>query len=1269
VSEPIQVSGINFATSISVTGGQYSINGGAFTSSSGMVGPGDSVRVQVAASANFNTVSSATLTIGGVSSVFQAVTAPSATFTTPSQIDGGLHHTVVLKSDGSVWAWGADTAGQFNAVPTDTGLYGVKAVAAGLSASFALRPDGAVWAWGDNVDGQLGDGSNGHKDPRLIPGLSGVVAIAAGGYHTLGLKDDGTLWGWGANDHGALGNNTTSKSAVPVQASVPPGVMAIATGLEHSLALVSDETGITGTVWAWGWNAFGQLGDGTNDDKLKPTQVPGLTGVIAIAAGAYHSLALKADGTIWAWGYNVNGELGNNGSANALIPVQVVDAGGLGFNAKVANSQLAAIKIAAGSNHSFALKSDGTVWAWGSNLHGQLGDGSTTNRAVPVAVVGLDGVAGVVGGGAAHSTAVMADGTLRVWGWNAFQTLGDGTNTDRLVPEEVVGPEGNFFALPKTASTPDPFHFVSRFGAALNAPVVSSEVTVSGTSAPSSVAIASVPPGAQYSVNGGAYTAAPATVNLGDVLTIRMNASSSYAATSTATLAISGVTGSYSVVTQRDPAAQVVAQGIAAGYHHTLVMRSDGMVWGFGYNGYGQLANGTTLSRSAPQFLSHLTNVVQIAAGHFHTLALKADGTLVASGWNGAGQLGDGSANASRLLPVPVVGSGGLGLLSNIVAIAAGHAHSLAVDKSGNVWAWGLNSDGQLGNGTVTPSYTPVRVTGLSKVVAVAAGNNHSVALTSDGTLWSWGNNDYGQLGTGTVSGRRVPVQIALGQVAKIAAGYAYTLALRNDGSVWAWGQNTFGQLGLGDNIGVSLPALVPGLEARVTAIAAGQFHSLAVKAGQLYAWGKNSNGQIGDGTSNNPIRPLAVSALGGTNIVSVAGGGAYSAALSDAGVLYSFGDNTFGQVGNRSGNYSPQRARMNILRGDVDISDFTVAAYSALALQSTAGSNAVNLDKLGPMVFSTTQPLKTPSAQQTVQFVNDSLESNIPNVVFAAAGPFSVVSHNCPGIVPPQGNCQVKLTFTPIQPGAQTGELQAKWIDSGSQMLLAFPLQGTGAPLATTATVAANVIATTVGANVTLTATIFGGSNPSGMVQFKVNGVNIGAPVTVTAGQAQLTINSLVVGSQTITAVYSGDSNNAGSTAPGLTETVSPAVTSVGVASSAGSPRFGQSVTLTATISGGVNPTGTVQFKDGGINLGVPVAVVGGTAVLSTTALIVGSHSIAATYAGDANNLGSTSAPLTQVVNANGGGGPAVPTMPEWAVLLLGSLLIFIARRGLIRS
>ena len=261
----------------------------------------------------------------------------------------------------------------------------LRTIACSIIALFCLcqsaRAQGTVWAWGFNQNGQLGNGTYtttspyGIDTPGTISGLTGVTAIAGGYLYSLALKSDGTVWAWGWNPYGELGNGTYTDSNTPVQVSGFTGVTAIAGGFEHALALKSD-----GTVWAWGLQSLGELGNGTFGSPFgftgsnTPVQVLGpggagyLTGVTAIAAVGFHSLALKNDGTVWAWGHNQYGELGNGTYTNNDTPVQVLGPGGVGFLTGVT-------ALGGGQYHSLALKSDGTVWAWGQNTSGELGNG------------------------------------------------------------------------------------------------------------------------------------------------------------------------------------------------------------------------------------------------------------------------------------------------------------------------------------------------------------------------------------------------------------------------------------------------------------------------------------------------------------------------------------------------------------------------------------------------------------------------------------------------------------------------------------------------------------------------------------------------------------------------------------------------------------------------------------------------------------------------------------------------------------------------------
>jgi alpha-tubulin suppressor-like RCC1 family protein len=347
------------------------------------------------------------------------------------QAKAGASHTLLLREDGTVWAWGANGSGQLGDGTTShrqeprrvAGLSAVKAVVASGEHSLALRgSDGSVWAWGQNDSGQLGDGSTVN---RLLPvqvlGLEGVVALASGSDHVLALTSGRTVLAWGRNHEGQLGDGSTLPSSTPRLVSGLDDVVAVAAGGNHSLALLAD-----GTVWAWGSNTHGQLGDGSKRHPKAPVQVAGLTQVVAVAAGDSHSLALLADGTVWAWGSNTHGQLGDGSTVAHARPARVARLTGV-------------VALATGSHHTIALDQRGSVWTWGYNGSGQLGDGSTDTRDLPLRLSGLTGGASVDASGH-HTVVVGTDGSVWTWGANAQGQLGDSSDAQSHTPVLVVRP-------------------------------------------------------------------------------------------------------------------------------------------------------------------------------------------------------------------------------------------------------------------------------------------------------------------------------------------------------------------------------------------------------------------------------------------------------------------------------------------------------------------------------------------------------------------------------------------------------------------------------------------------------------------------------------------------------------------------------------------------------------------------------------------------------------------------------------------------------------
>jgi len=378
-----------------------------------------------------------------------AVTGGALENKTVTQIETGSYHTCALISDGTVTCWGAGASGQLGTGDTNDSNIPVAVtggalenktvtqIAAGYAHTCAVVSDGTVTCWGNGADGRLGTGdTNSSLIPVAVTGGAlenkTVTQIAASLYHTCALISDGTVTCWG---YGQLGTGGTGESLIPV--AVTGGALAnktvteIETGGNYTCALISD-----GKVTCWGWGNYGQLGTGNNNDSLIPVAVTG--GALAnktvtqIATGNDHTCAVVSDGTVTCWGYGADGQLGTGDNNSSNIPVAVT--GGALENKTVT-------QIAAGSGHTCALISDGTVTCWGAGGDGRLGTGNNSSN-VPVAVTGgalENKTVTQIAAGYAHTCAVVSDGTVTCWGYGADGELGTGNNLSSNIPVAVTG--------------------------------------------------------------------------------------------------------------------------------------------------------------------------------------------------------------------------------------------------------------------------------------------------------------------------------------------------------------------------------------------------------------------------------------------------------------------------------------------------------------------------------------------------------------------------------------------------------------------------------------------------------------------------------------------------------------------------------------------------------------------------------------------------------------------------------------------------------------
>ncbi len=340
-----------------------------------------------------------------------------------SKIACGYQHTLMVRGDGTLWAWGYGNAGQLG---TGTIYYSPSPVQVGNDAnwasvsaanqqSMAIKTDGTLWAWGFNNHGELGDGTNNSRStPVQIGNAINWTKVECGAFHTVALTSNGTIWAWGENNYGALGDGTTTNRNTPQQIGTLTSWVDVSAGLEHTLAVKSN-----GTVWACGNNGDGQLGDGTNTTRTLLTQVSGINSCIKVEAGDHHSLALFSNNTVRSWGNNYFGQLGNGTTTNSNLPMVMS-----GINT--------AAKIVGGDNHSMILMTNSTLRTCGDNSRGQLGDGTNTNRSTVVIVSGFSNVQYIA---ADHQFSGVINSTSTnmacMTGDNTYGQLGDGTATYR----------------------------------------------------------------------------------------------------------------------------------------------------------------------------------------------------------------------------------------------------------------------------------------------------------------------------------------------------------------------------------------------------------------------------------------------------------------------------------------------------------------------------------------------------------------------------------------------------------------------------------------------------------------------------------------------------------------------------------------------------------------------------------------------------------------------------------------------------------------------
>lgn len=894
-----------------------------------------------------------------------------ATFLTtvePNRIAAGNVHSVAVDDGGQVWTWGSDTYGQ-RGTDLDGRVPGavaaassIRSVAATRLHTLALKTDGSVLAWGMNWYGQIGNGNTTSQQlPVAVSGLTDVIAIEAGHDHSVALKADGTVWTWGAGPQ--IGDGMNTQRLTPVQVTGLTDVIAIAAGGAHTMALKAD-----GTVWAWGVNTSGQLGDGTyTSPRLTPVQVSGLTGVVAIAAGDWHSVAIAgSDLSLRVWGSNGAGQLGDGTGLSRNTPVLVTGLATVRAVDGGANRTVAALldgsiriwgaavgetgststvpidapgsptgyQVAAGATHQLAVTRNGVVAAWTDNGSGQIGDGTTVQRRHAVRIsepayawkVGTP-ILGYATG--TYTSPLTVSVTSATPGATLRYTLDESEPTELSTDVPVGGVAVNATATLKTRAwkSGQPASNIETTTYTLEVAPPSFSPTAGTYTSAQQVSI-NAPAGAtiRYTVDGtepsevSAAYVAPVSVNT----TTTLKARGYRAGWTTSTVATA-------VYTLQVPALVFTPDGGSSGAATTVTMTNTAPDVSIRYTTDGSEPRATSPVYTSPIAVPATTTVRAVGfKGGWLPSPTKIASYRIVNGTASAPLFdpAPGAYVAETLVRISAPGSDAVIrfttdgteptsrspryrwplLLTSTTTLRAKAFRPDYNPSATTSGAYALDASGAVATPTLSPGGGEFKVAQTVTVSVATAGA--TIHYTINGTDPTEADPVVASGDTILVD-RSLPLKVRAFKAGlnssavhrgdymltgAIAVGKRSSYALKADGSLWVWGYNNFGQLGDGTTTTRLAPIPVPGLT-DVVGISTGGDHTLAVtRTGHVWAWGYNGSGQLGLGHKTTHHTPTQIPTL--SNVVAVAAGERHSLALRADGSVWAWGENWYGELG-----------------------------------------------------------------------------------------------------------------------------------------------------------------------------------------------------------------------------------------------------------------------------------------------------------------------------------------------------------------------------------